>query len=259
MPTSHSYLALDLLGHGLSSSFPNGLQFDAINYIHHLNELRNHFNIDKISIIGHSSGANIALTYGAIFPERIKMIVDIDARVPPVFEPSKIDANFLEYLERFYRAEKLNQLKFTKSFTIEELSEKYCTTSFGSITKEFAPYILKRSTLKSEEPGKIYLTHDNRFLPPTVTGLNCFRKSSEEMAKRLQFPLIVFECVKNKFFGWRSYHEDVIETLKQNPNFEIHIIEDTHHVHLTNPERVSKLISEFLTKHGDFDSVKSKL
>lgn len=66
------------------------------------------------------------------------------------------------------------------------------------------------------------------------------------MARRIKCPLMVIECLKNPIFGWKTFHGDIIDILKENENFEHHAINETHHVHLTDPEKVSKIISDFI-------------
>lgn len=105
--------------------------------------------MEKISIIGHSSGADIALAFGALYPENTKMIIDLDDRKPK-FEPQEISVEFLKFLKSFKNAEDRNQKKFEKSFTLEELSQKYAAATNFSVTEQVAPYILKRSILKCE-------------------------------------------------------------------------------------------------------------
>jgi pimeloyl-ACP methyl ester carboxylesterase len=208
-----------------------------------------HLKVEKLSIIAHSALASTALAFGALFPENIKVIVDLDGRIP-FSEPHEISVEFLKFLKRFKQAEERNQLKFKISFTLDELSEKYSAATSGSVTKDVAPYILKRSIQKCENSEKFHFIHDNCMTLQTVSGLNLFQKFPEAMAKRINFPLLTIECTKNPFMGMKTFHGDVLDILKENENFEYHLIDETHHVHLTEPEKVSRIISKFILKHG---------
>lgn len=205
--------------------------------------------IDEISIMGHSSGATLSLLYGILFPENIKMIVDLDGRKPSP-EPQEISVEFLKFMKKFYQAEYRNQKKFEKTFALEELSQRYAAATGGSVTKEVAPYILNRSLTKCEKSGNFYFTHDNRFTLQTITGLQIFQKFPEEMARKIKCPLMVIECLKNPIFGLGTFHGEALDVLKENENFEHYAIDETHHVHLTEPEKISGIISDFILKHN---------
>lgn len=177
------------------------------------------------------------------------MIIDLDDRKPTP-EPQEVSTEFLNFVRKFYKAEEGNFENYKKSFTFGELCERYEKATGGSISKEIAPFLLKRQIIKSENSEKFHLTHDNRFTLQTVTGFHLFQNFHKNMASRINFPLMIIECLENPIFGWKTFHEDVLEILKENENFEHHKINANHHVHLTDPEKICEIMSDFILKYG---------
>jgi hypothetical protein len=81
-------------------------------------------------------------------------------------------------------------------------------------------------------------------------GANFYQEVSVELAKRMDMPYMVIKADKAPYWEKKEYHEEVVNVLKENnKNFEYHLVEGTHHLHLTKPEKISGLMSEFIAKH----------
>ena len=72
---------------------------------------------------------------------------------------------------------------------------------------------------------------------------------SVELSKKLKMPYLFLQADLSPLREKKSYHDEVLDIMGKNPHFEHHVIEATHHLHLTHPELVAPLIIKFFSKH----------
>lgn len=238
-----------ILGHGKSSAIPNGMQYHFVDNIYIVNHLLKEYNWDTISLIGHSLGSILSFMFASVFPKKVDFMVGIDALKPSVFDPVKFAAMMEEKVENFMQADQRNQEKSEPpAYPIEEMVEKMYKGTRGSVTREAAPYLLKRNIRHSEKhPGKFYFTRDSRLkynFGPTFS-----QEITMELAKRINMPYLFIKAKNSPYYERKEYHEQVVDVLRENANFEYHKVDATHHMHLTEPEKISGLISDFILKH----------
>jgi pimeloyl-ACP methyl ester carboxylesterase len=97
----HHVVLFDLRGHGLSERAPRGYDVESM-----VNDLEDVIAAtvpanESVTLVGHSYGAVIALTYALRHPERMEKIAVVEAPLPP---------SRLEELERFLRESPENML-----------------------------------------------------------------------------------------------------------------------------------------------------
>lgn len=112
-----------------------------------------------------------------------------------------------------------------------------------------APLLMKRSIAPTaDNPDRYYFTRDSRlkiFNFAMISHELCL-----EMTKHIKCPYLYIKADKSPFYENKRYLEEVVNSMQaNNPQFEWHKVDGTHHVHLTDPTKVSPLISEFLLKH----------
>ncbi len=73
----YQVVCYDLLGHGDSPTPDVNATMD--DYVEQLEELRETLAIDKIAVIGHSTGALISLGYGLAYPQNVTRLVTLNA------------------------------------------------------------------------------------------------------------------------------------------------------------------------------------
>ena len=85
LPQENHYIAVDLIGHGLSDHLPAGLPYNFLNYVYALQYVVNEMNLteSKFNLIGHSMGGNVAGLYTSIYPELISKLILLDAAGMP--------------------------------------------------------------------------------------------------------------------------------------------------------------------------------
>ncbi|CRK88376.1 CLUMA_CG002153, isoform A [Clunio marinus] len=254
LPKTESYLAIDLPGHGLSSRVPDGMAYHGIDNLYLLNNLCKEYNWDKISLMGHSMGSVLSFMFASVFPNKVDMLIQIDALKPHVPDPEKVALGLQDRVENFMIADLRNQDKSEPpSYTYEDMIERLFTGTRGSVTKESAQYLLKRNIKRSEKyPGKFYFTRDSRL--KNSFSPNFSQPVSKELSKRLKMPHLFIKALHAPFWEKREYYDEVIDILQENENFECHTVDATHHLHLTHPETVAPLISNFIEKHRNVNS-----
>lgn len=85
---------------------------------------------------------------------------------------------------------------------------------------------------------------------------------SIEFAKRMEMPYLFIKASKSPYYEKKEFFNEMIGVMKEsNKNFEWHMIEGTHHLHLTAPETICELLSNFINKArpSGTDTVQSKL
>lgn len=254
LPKDISILALDLPGHGLSSRIPDGMAYHSNDNLFFLNYLCKEYNWDKISIIGHSMGSVLGFVFASVFPERVEMLIGIDALKPHIQNPAKIPKFLEDRVDSFMLADQRNQEKSEPpAYTYEELVDRLSSGTYGSVTKETCPFLLKRAIKRSEKhPGKYFFTRDSRL--KYSYGTNFSQDVSIELAKRLNMPYLFIKASNSPYYERKQYFDEVIEILQKSEKFEFHTIDSTHHLHLTEPETIAPLINNFIAKHNKLTS-----
>jgi pimeloyl-ACP methyl ester carboxylesterase len=73
-------LTYDLRGHGYSDMPPNG--YSATDMATDLEHLLDTLGIENAELVGHSYGADIALCFALLYPDRVRKVVAIEAAIP---------------------------------------------------------------------------------------------------------------------------------------------------------------------------------
>jgi pimeloyl-ACP methyl ester carboxylesterase len=211
---------------------------------------------EKISLIGHSMSSILIFLFAAVYPDKVDMAIGIDALKPQIHRSEMIVDSLSHRLDNFILADKRNQEKSEPpSYSIAEMVERIVDGTFESVTRECAPYLLKRNIKKSDKyPGKFYFARDNRLKHLMAGGFS--QEMNVLLAKRINMPYMFLKAAHSPYYERKNYHDEVVEVLKQNPNFEYHTIDAKHHLHLTDPEKCASVTNEFIEKHR---KLKSKL
>lgn len=72
-----SVVCPDLRGHG-DSDWSSGAGYSTMECVYDLHRLLEHLGADRVSLIGHSFGGNVATRFAAIMPERVERLVVIE-------------------------------------------------------------------------------------------------------------------------------------------------------------------------------------
>lgn len=232
-------------GHGLSSPIPDGMYYHMMDMMILLRKLQKHFGWPKISFMGHSLGAVTSYNYASTFPKDVDFIICIEAL--KALEVRDLPARRAKFIDDYLKYEKIRNLP-PRPYTMEKLAEMYHMGSLQSVDLDKCIYLLKRNTVAAEnDPGRYYITRD-----PRVKASNMFNFPDDEMqflAKQLTMPILYLMAKQSSFFDRQVEYSQIMPILKSSPNFQLHEVDGTHHVHLNNPERLKDTIRIFLNKY----------
>lgn len=247
-----------VIGHGLSSRYPDGMIYSHIDYLYTVILICKHFQWEKVSILAHSMGAIISFLFASAYPEKCDMVVSLDALKPFVTNFGYITHFFNTSLEELMVADMRNQDQSEPpSYKYEELIDRLTSATVLSVTRETAPYLLKRAIkASSKEPDQYYFTRDSRL--KNLHAVMLPHETNLFLAKRITAPYCFIKAMQSSFKENRQYFNETVDVMKENPHFELHGIDSTHHVHLTEPDKVSSIISDFIIKYRPYNSI-SKL
>lgn len=234
---------------------PDGMSYHGMDNLYLLNFLMKEYNWDQISLLGHSMGSVLSFLYAAVFPNKVDMLIQIDALKPHVYDPVKVAASLQDRVENFILADQRNQEKSEPpSYAMDDMIEKMNQATRGSVTPEAAPFLLKRNIKRSDKyPGKFYFTRDSRLKYNFSPSFS--QPVSVELAKRLTIPHMFIKAKNSPYYERKEYFDEVVSVLKENnKDFELHYIDATHHLHLTEPEKIAPLVSEFIEKYSKVPS-----
>lgn len=177
------------------------------------------------------------------------MMIQIDALKPQISDPAKVASSLQDRIENFMIADRRNQEKGEPpSYLYEEMVDRLVSGTYGSVTADTAEFLLKRNIRRSEKhPGKFYFTRDSRL--KYNYSASYAQPVSVELAKRLNMPHLFIKAIHSPMWEAKQYYEEVLNVLKESKNFEHRIVDSRHHLHLTEPEKVAPIISEFILKH----------
>ncbi|XP_052866019.1 probable serine hydrolase [Anopheles cruzii] len=257
LPKHMSFLALDLPGHGLSSRIPDGMMCHALDNTFVMFYLMREYGWKKISLLGHSMGSILCFIFAATFPGKVDFYVGIDALKPHIPDPEKFPSRLEKRLPQALLADVRNREKTEPpSYPYGELIERLHLATNKSVSREAAPFLLYRNTRKSSlHPDRYYFTRDSRL--KYSLGVGWEQAINLEFAKRVTMPYLFIKAKHSPFYEERKYFDEFIEVVKaNNPQFELEFVDSTHHLHLTEPEKISPIISKFLVKHWKHDEEK---
>lgn len=202
--------------------------------------------------MAHSMGSIQSFIFTSVFPEYVEMVIAIDTLKPLVFNPEIVPDVLQDNVGKFLIADQRNRDGSEPPlYDYNGLVEKLFTGSNEWVSRETCHYMLKRSVREStKHPERYYFGRDSRlkfnvavYLPQEVNIV---------MAQRIadhKIPYLFIKADQTGFFENEKYFQPVYKIMKGNPNFEKKTVSGTHHVHLTDPELVAPLITEFLMRH----------
>lgn len=220
--------------------------YSTIDAILLINLIKKEYNWDKVSLMGHSMSSILGFVYCSLFPENVDMMIGLDALKPTIPKSGSLIPRIRKDLDRFMVANERNSAKIEPpSYNYEDLVDRLHKGTSGSITKQACGYLLQRAITKSSKfPDKYYFHRDNRL--KTFNFAVFSQDQVFEMIDRLKdVPYLFLKADKSPF----SEEDEALEMmLKTNHKMEYHLVEGTHHFHLTDPTKVSGIISEFINR-----------
>lgn len=238
--SSHfTLLYYDQRGSGWSTGEKDTLRLNVENFVEDLEQIRDHFKLAKLNLLGHSFGGLLGMYYSIQYPQKVKslILVDPDAasyelRTP--YQIKMIDSRLTEEQELF-----LDSLENTESFLNYDpaIHTKYYKTF---LTTYFA---------NPDDTAKLYLGFDSISIPKLDHTNQIVRRNLGNYDIHGQLPKIksktlIMQGTESVFSveGARAIHSRI-------PNSEIHLFDDCGHFeYIEAPDQFKNLILDFYDK-----------
>lgn len=250
LPQQFSYLSLDFPGHGKSSWQPHGVSYQVNSFLFVLYDIIKKLNYEKVGLIAHSMGGWTAFIFASMFPKMIDMLVTVDIwkLLDRTIDEQISDLSLS--IKNFESADKrVREGIKPPTYEVEEMITKIHEGSMGNVSLESAAHLLKRNIAKSEN-GKFYFTRDNRLRQMFL--LSFPRPLIIHMAKQIEFPFLFLAAVEDTpLYRKVDFYNEFIEIIMKKREVElVKIHSDNHYFHINEPEKIAKVVSEFIMRHG---------
>lgn len=237
---SHYLVAIDLPGHGRSEwRSPDNWDY-WLDYLDDIDQVFRHFGWNTADLIGHSLGGTLASTYAAVFPERIRRLLLIEAfgplttpieqTVPQLRKGLAARASYTNpTLRNFPDVEHAAQARMRANDLSHAAAMSLVERGLVAVNGDFAPGYRWSS--------------DPRLLMPSL------QRYSEEQALA-----ILAAIAAPTLLVWADpAHPYARGTAMQTridhvTNLQIQRLPGNHHLHLENPQPVAAVINEFLMR-----------
>ncbi|KTD40064.1 alpha/beta fold hydrolase [Legionella parisiensis] len=226
-------IAVDLPGHGHSSHLPEGCHYHFFDGIFLVIEIINALKLDKVHLLGHSMGACLASLVGGVVPERFISLSLIEG-LGPFSHPAESACQQLREFTHFLTK------KSKKSKGYDSINSAALARAFkGYVSLDIAKTLCERSLV--EKQGRFYWRHDQRLLvrsPLRLTETQILSCLQEITAK-------TYLLLSSRGFSFD--HEMMNDRIKAVKTLTLKKMDGGHHIHMEQPEVISKLLAEFIT------------
>lgn len=242
-------VAIDAPGHGMSTHKPPGCFDTDISMVIDIKKIADFLGWQKFSILGHSFGSALGLTFSALFPESIQKLVGIEMAKPNSKDLHMFPDETREAVKIYLDIER-KLMKPSPVYTEEAAAQRLCDGLFGEVSVEGARILNKRGTKPSECGKGVVFTIDKR-----CRTIEVFSRKDHNMVRQfmsaVQCELLLIMAKKSnpmyEIFipGFtKSFYEIYRKNAKK---FILHNVDGNHFVHLNNPEKIAPLINDFFS------------
>lgn len=159
---SFNIVAIDFLGHGLSSHKPRGTFYHYMEMLVDIERVVRYLKWEKFSIIGHSLGGTLAVMYGSLFPDNVPNIVLLDIIKPLSRTPEALPEVTKDGIDELLKLE--NKVDDPiPVYSPEEARARLIRGMCGEIAEREADALMKRGTKPSSCGTGVVFTRDIRI------------------------------------------------------------------------------------------------
>jgi pimeloyl-ACP methyl ester carboxylesterase len=243
-------LAIDLPGHGKSSHYPKGMHYfifwDGITLIRRIVK---YHHWSHVVLLGHSLGGALSFMYASCFNKEddTAKFISIDIAGPTVRDTEKLASQTGDCIDKMLTYETLPMTKMP-CYNYDEMIDLVEDAYAGSVDRESVKVLMKRGMA----PAPAHLNKDGfhfaRDLRLKVSMMGMFSETQVlTYAKQIRCEMLNIRGKPGMNFGDPNVYPKVIETIRENAKRVVYEeVEGTHHLHLVTPERISKIVGDFL-------------
>lgn len=229
-------LYYDQRGSGWSEGTKDTLKLNIETYISDLDQIKNHFNLSKLNLVGHSFGGLLGMYYGITFPDNLNSLVLIDTdaasyelRTP--YQIKTINARLTEAQNNF-----LDSISESDEFKYYDVSA-YETYYKTFLTSYFA---------NPKDTSKLNLGFDSTSIKKIDITNEYVRKGlgkydMHDQLSAITCPTLILHGTKSVFSveGAEAIHHEL-------KNSELHLFENCGHFeYIESPSKFKLLIENF--------------
>ena len=229
------FIAVDFPGHGHSDHIEQGQAYHFLDGIFLIDDLIEHFDLDKVSLLGHSMGGAIASIYAGIQADKIDKLVLIEALGPVTSPTNQAQASLNKALVQ-RRALKHKRKPIYQNFNQALLAR--------AEVADLEPKLLKplvERALTSVEDGYTWRA-DSRLRIPSTLRLS--ENQVQNILPSIEAPTLMIEADSGLLISPEVNYVQKRKTLVQE--LKVCNMPGGHHLHLEHPDKVAQRIKEFL-------------
>lgn len=242
LPKNLRIVAVDFPGHGLSDHYPADIMYHFNDCLLAVERLAHHFKWTKFSFIGHSLGGCIGMLYAGIFPEKVEKLVNLDIVRVVTTRPETMNLRLKKTVNKLLKYETAIKSGPEKPFSYETAVEKSINGSFGSLDRKSCEIMLRRGLRKVD--GGYVFTRDRRLHAAPLSFVP--KPDQLILAQKVTADVLIIKFKDGPYFESDEDQQEHIEALKTSSKSVKYVeVDGRHHTHLTHPERISSIISNF--------------
>lgn len=242
LPRNLRIVAVDTVGHGLSDSFPPDIAYNFIDSLLAIERFAKQLKWERFSFIGHSLGGAMATLYAGTFPEKVDKLVCLDVirSIPTITE--KIHVRLRKAVGKLLRYEDAIIAGPERPISYDKAVERCIGGTFGSLDEKACDVLFKRGLQKVD--GGYIFRRDRRMLAAPLSFIA--KEDQLHLARLVAAHVLIVKCSEGPYFEDPDAYLEHVEALKTNAKSVRYVeVEGKHHTHLTHPERIAPIITEF--------------
>jgi len=243
----HDYfiIAPDWRGFGLTSAGAVD-SFWYPDYLADLDALLDHYApAQVVNLVGHSMGANVAMLYGGIRPQRVRRLVNLEGFGLPATQAEQAPARLLQWIDQL-KALQTGQMKLHPYKSLDAVAARLMKTN-PRLGPDKARWLASHWSAEVA-PGQWQILGDaaHKLINPQLYRVD----ETLAIHRQISAPTLVVEAVEDSIVQWwrgkfdRAEHRRRLQAVAK---LEIAELPDCGHMlHHDQPEAVAALIERFI-------------
>ncbi|GAB5379766.1 MAG: alpha/beta hydrolase [Aliiglaciecola sp.] len=226
-------VAIDFIGHGLSSHRSPDAHYHQIDFVHDLHELVVTQGYENFILLGHSMGGIVGSMYTSSFPEFVSHYITIESFGPLTKTAQSSPTQMRESIESRLKLA-AREAKHPENFdTVVKARAKA-----GDLSIEAAELLVNRNIY--EQDGALRFRTDRRLR--TISSLRVTDDQAQHFMRNIQCPTLAIMGDK----GYEMMRDKVKERFNWVENLQHVTCKGGHHLHMDNPQEIALHILQFL-------------
>jgi pimeloyl-ACP methyl ester carboxylesterase len=226
-------IAMDFPGHGLSSPRSGEAHYYIWSYLADVLALVDGLNLSSFNLLGHSMGGAVACLFAAIYPDRVKNLLLLDAVGPLVTPPEDAPAQMLRSLRQ------MQTLKPGYHHHYPDFMDAVKARADKGLSLEAATILGKRGILHDERG--YYWNLDPRL--SRANPLSLTEPQAAAFLSKISCPVLLIAAKEY----WQEKQQWLALRRSYFHALEMHELGGNHHQHLDGQQAaVAELLNSFL-------------